>query len=169
MKSQWITYNGQRILHMDLSNFKEDLKNFEVELNAAVTTLGQEMYQQPEHSVLVLVDLRNTVMTSPAQKLLTERIKDTRQYVKKTAVVGMTGLRRMYLDFFAHIAGSDTAPFDNQDSAKEWLVKAKYNLARHNKKSRRSSDLTGLSFYTTHYRTIQSFRAVRPSSLPQSP
>jgi hypothetical protein len=125
MKSQWITYKGQRILQMDLSNFRENLKGFEAELSAAVTTFGQDMYQQPEHSVLVLVDLHNTVMTSTTQKLLTERIKDTRQYVKKTAVVGMTGLRRMYLDFFAHIAGSDTAPFDDQDSAKEWLVKAK--------------------------------------------
>jgi hypothetical protein len=125
MKSQWINYNGKRILHIDLSNFKENLKGFETELTATVTTIGQEMYQQPAHSVLVLVDLRNTVMTSTAQKLLTERINDTRQYVKKTAVVGMTGLRRMYLDFFAHIAGSDTAPFDDLDSAKEWLVKAK--------------------------------------------
>ncbi len=125
MKSQWFSFNGKRILQMDLSNFKEDLKSFETELNAAVTTLGQEMYQQPLHSVLVLVDLRNTAMTSTAQKLLTDRIKDTRQYVRKTAVVGMTGLRRMYLDFFAHIAGSDTAPFDDPDSAKEWLVKAK--------------------------------------------
>ncbi|HTP09394.1 MAG TPA: hypothetical protein VMP08_14165 [Anaerolineae bacterium] len=125
MKSQWINYKDKRILHIDLSNFKEDLKGFEAELTAAVTTIGQEMYQQPPHSVLVLVDLRNTAMTSTAQKMLTERIKDTRQYVKKTAVVGMTGLRRMYLDFFAHIAGSDTAPFDDPESAKEWLVNAK--------------------------------------------
>ncbi len=125
MKSQWITYNSQRILQIDLSNFKEDLKSFETELTATVTTIGQEIYHQPPHSVLVLVDLRNTVMTGTAQKLLTERINDTRQYVKKTAVVGMTGLRRMYLDFFAHLAGSDTAPFDDLDSAKDWLVKSK--------------------------------------------
>ncbi len=125
MKSQWITYKGKRILHIDLSNFKEDLRGFEAELTATVTTIGQEMYRQPEHSVLVLVDLRNTAMTSTAQKLLSERIQDTRRYVKKTAVVGMTGIRRMFLDFFASLAGSDTVPFDDPESAKEWLMQAK--------------------------------------------
>jgi hypothetical protein len=125
MKSQWITYKGQRILQMDLSNFKEDLKRFEEEITDAVRTLGPEMLQQPEHSVLVLVDLRNTMMTTTAQKLLTERIKDTRLHVKRTAVVGMTGLRRMFLDFFAHIANSETAPFNDPESAKEWLIKIK--------------------------------------------
>ena len=125
MKSQWITYKGKRILHIDLSNFKEDLKGFEAELTTAVTTIGQEMYQQPPHSVLVLVDLRNTAMTQVAQKFLTERIKDTREYIQKTAVVGMTGLRRMFLDFFALVAGSETVPFDDPDLAKEWLVKTK--------------------------------------------
>ena len=119
MKSQWITYKGKRILHIDLSNFKEDLKAFEVELTASV------IYQRPSHSVLVLVDLRNTTMTQAAQKLLMERIKDTREYIQKTAVVGMTGLRRMFLDFFAHLADSETAPFDDPDSAKEWLTKVK--------------------------------------------
>ena len=125
MKSQWISYGGKRILHIDLSNFKEDLKGFEEEITSAIGTLGPEMFRQPEHSVLVLVDLRNTVMTATAQKLLTERIKDTRVYVKKTAVVGMTGLRRMFLDFFAHVANSETAPFDDPESAKEWLIKIK--------------------------------------------
>jgi len=125
MKSQWISYSGKRILHIDLSNFKEDLKGFEEEITNTIRILGPEMYKQPEHSVLVLVDLRNTVMTSTAQKFLTERIKDTRLYVKKTAVVGMTGLRRMFLDFFAHVANSETAPFDDPESAKEWLVTIK--------------------------------------------
>ena len=125
MKSQWISYGGKRILHMDLSSFKEDLKGFEEEITSAIGTLGPEMFRQPEHSVLVLVDLRNTVMTATAQKFLTERIKDTRLYVKKTAVVGMTGIRRMFLDFFAHVANSETAPFDDPESAKEWLVTIK--------------------------------------------
>jgi CMP-2-keto-3-deoxyoctulosonic acid synthetase len=125
MKSQWITYGGKQILHIDLSNFKEDLKSFEAELTATVSTIGQEMYRQPPHTVLVLVDLRNTAMTSTAQKLLTERIKDTRQYVKKTAVIGMSGIRRVFLDFFSHLAGSDTSAFDDLETAKEWLVKAK--------------------------------------------
>jgi hypothetical protein len=55
--------------------------------------------------MLVLVDLRNTTMTQTAQKLLTERITDTRRYVLRTAVVSMMGIRRIFLDLFSRPAG----------------------------------------------------------------
>ena len=83
------------------------------------------MYTQPLHSVLVLVDLRDTTMTPAAQKLLSERITDTRQYVLRTAVVGMGGIRRIFLDFFSRLAGSDTGAFDEPEAAKKWLVDTK--------------------------------------------
>lgn len=125
MKSQWIEYQGRPILCMDLSNFEHNIVAFEAELNAAVAAVGPEIHKQPPHSVLVLVDLRNTVMTQKVQTLLTERITDTRQYVWRTAVVGMTGIRRMFLDFFSRLAGSDTGSFNEPEAAKQWLIRPK--------------------------------------------
>ena len=125
MKSQWLEYQGKRILYMDLSGFQEDIQAFEAELNEVVATIGQEMYSQPEHSVPILVDLRNTAMTQKVQTLISDRITDTRKYVLRTAVIGMTGIRRMFLDFFSRLAGSDTAAFDELETAKHWLVRAK--------------------------------------------
>jgi len=123
MKSQWIAHKGKRILYMDLSNFNDNARAFEAELTEAVATVGQEMYSQPLHSVLVLVDLRNTTMTQATQKLLIERITDTKKYVAMTAVIGMTGIRKMFLDFFARLAGSETGSFEQPESAKEWLTR----------------------------------------------
>jgi hypothetical protein len=125
MKSKWIEHQGRRILYMDLSGFKENLIAFEAELNEAVTTVGQEMYQQPLNSVLVLVDLRNTTMTQKVQTMLSDRITDTRKYVLRTAVIGMTGIRRVFLDFFSRLAASDTGSFDEPEAGKNWLVKSK--------------------------------------------
>ena len=123
MKSQWIDHQGKRILYMDLSNFQDNAKAFEAELTEAVATVGQEMYSQPVHSVLVLVDLRNTSMTQTTQKLLMDRITDTKKYIAKTAVVGMTGVRKLFLDFFARLAGSETGSFEGPETAKEWLAR----------------------------------------------
>ena len=123
MKSKWVEYGGKRILHIDLSNFLSDMRGFEAELNETVATIGQEMYSMPEHSALVLVDMTNTSMTQASNKLLSERVTDTKKYVKKTAVVGMTGIRKIFLDYFARLASSETGGFEGIEEAKKWLVK----------------------------------------------
>ena len=125
MKSRWVQKQDQRILFIDLSNFGKNHREFEEELNQTVSTIGQEMYQQPQHSVLVLVDLTNTSMTSEANHLLSERITDTKKFVRKTVVVGMTGIRGVFLDYFARLAGSETVGFDNVDAAEKWLIESK--------------------------------------------
>jgi hypothetical protein len=122
MKSRWVESGEKRILFIDLSNFIDDINGFEVELNETVATVGQEMYKQPLHSVLVLVDLRNTSMTPTTNKLLSERITDTKKYVLRTAVVGMTGIRKLFLDYFSRLAGSETGSFDDPETAMKWLV-----------------------------------------------
>lgn len=122
MKSQWIEHQGREILNIDFSNFHDSDSELQREVNNILTGIGKEMYSKPLHSVLVLVDLRNTKMTSSIQKIITERITDTRKYVAKTAVLGMTGIRKAFLDYFGRIAMSDTRAFDDFDTAANWLL-----------------------------------------------
>lgn len=122
MKSKWIEKQEKRILFIDLSDFRNNILGFEEELTLTVSTIGQEMYLQPLHSVLVLVDLTNTSITPEANHLLSERISDTKKYVKRTAVVGMTGLRGIFLDYFARLAGSETVGFEKVDDVVDWLM-----------------------------------------------
>jgi hypothetical protein len=125
MKSRWIEYEDQSILYIDLSNFGDNVKAFDVELTETVSTIGQKMYEQPQNSVLVLVDLRNTAMTQTSNNLLTERIKDTKKYVLKTAVVGLTGIRKIFLDYFSLLASSETGSFEEPETAMKWLIGTK--------------------------------------------
>jgi hypothetical protein len=125
MKSKWVQLENKRILFVDLSKFKEDARAFENELNLVISSVGQEMYQQPLHSVLVLVDLTNTHMTEATNRLLSERIGDTKKYVRRTAVVGMTGIRGVFLDYFSRLAGSETVGFEHVEAAEKWLLQTK--------------------------------------------
>ena len=123
MKSQWIEYGGKKILLIDLSSFHDDMKGFEAELNETIATIGQDMYKMPEHSTLVLVDLRETSMTQASNKLLSERVTDTKKYILRTAVVGMTGIRKIFLDYFSRLSNAETGSFEEPEAAKKWLVK----------------------------------------------
>ena len=123
MKSKWFETQGKRILHIDLSNFRTDSLGVEKELTETVSTIGQEMYVQPLHSVLVLVDLTNTDISQHTNHLISERIHDTRKFVKRTAVVGLTGIRKIFLEYFAVLARSDTVGFETVEAAQAWLLK----------------------------------------------
>jgi hypothetical protein len=123
MKSRWTEYEEKSILYIDLSNLKGDVIKFDAELTETVETIGQKMYEQPLNSVLVLVDLRNTDMTQKANALLTERIKDTKKYVLRTAVIGLTGIRKIFLDYFSMLASSETGSFEESEAAMKWLVR----------------------------------------------
>jgi hypothetical protein len=123
MKSKWTEYRGKKYFHIDLSNFQNDMRGFEAELHETVSTIGQEMYKMPEHSALVLVDLTNTSLTQASNKLLSGVITDTKKYILKTAVVGMTGIRKVFLDYFARLASSETGSFEDIEEAKNWLAR----------------------------------------------
>ena len=123
MKSKWVEAQGKRILYIDLSNFQNNSLAMEKELVETVSTIGQEMYTQPLHSVLVLVDLTNTHLSQQTNNLISERIQDTKKYVARTAVVGMTGIRGIFLDYFARLAGSETVGFETPEAAQAWLLK----------------------------------------------
>ena len=125
MKSKWIQIQDKRILFIDLSNFGDNARAFEDELTQTVSTIGQEMYQKSLHSVLVLVDLTNTNMNQTTNKLLSERIADTKKFVARTAVIGMTGIRGIFLDYFAQLAGSETVGFENVEDGQKWLLRTK--------------------------------------------
>jgi hypothetical protein len=62
-------------------------------------------------------------MTQKANALLTERIKDTKKYVLRTAVVGLTGIRKIFLDYFSMLASSETGSFEESEAAMKWLVR----------------------------------------------
>jgi hypothetical protein len=122
MKSKWIEYQARQILYIDLSNFRDDVEGFRVEIEASMQINGPEMYRQPLHSVLVLVDLSNTGLTRVTNKMLSDTITETKKYIARTAVVGMTGIRKIFLDYFGRLADSETASFDDPETAKHWLV-----------------------------------------------
>ncbi len=118
MQSEWITHKGKRIFFSNLSGFHTDVAALGAELDGA----GDAICQQPENSVLVLVDIQNTVGSTQVVQLLKNSSLRTKKHVRKTATIGVSGFRKVLLDAINRFSGRNVTLFDDLDAAKDWLV-----------------------------------------------
>jgi hypothetical protein len=118
MRSKWITHKGERIFFADLSGLGRHLDAFREELMEAETVA----YQQPEGSLLVLTDVRDTVLSSEVMDFAKESAARVTKYIRKEAIIGMAGVRQVLLDAVSRFSGRHFATFDNVEAAKDWLV-----------------------------------------------
>jgi hypothetical protein len=119
MTHTWITHKEKRILYSDFANFGADVEGLRADIEAGNQLIGQE----PENSVLVLVDLRNTVISIEAAQILKESAASTKKYARKTALIGITtGFRKVLLDAAIRFSGRHMVALDDVEKAKDWLV-----------------------------------------------
>ena len=119
MKSKWVEYNGKKILYQDYSNFFFNEQGVKQEL-AEVQAL---VMAEPENSVLVLTNMSNTEVTMNLMPILNEASKVTKPHVRKTAVMGVSGIKRTLGDLLSKITGQELMYFTNENEAKAWLTK----------------------------------------------
>jgi hypothetical protein len=118
MRSTWIEHNGKKILYQDFS------KNF---FNSAAVKAELEEVQrivtaQPLDSVLVLSDFRDTNVGSDLLSAMNTASAATKDHIQKTAVLGVTGMKRKLADLLTALTGQPLKYFDDIESAKNWLI-----------------------------------------------
>jgi hypothetical protein len=118
MRSTWIEHRGKKILYQDFS------KNF---FNSAAVKAELEEVQrivtaQPLDSVLVLSDFRDTNVGSDLLSAMNTASAATKDHIQKTAVLGVTGMKRKLADLLTALTGQPLKYFDDIESAKNWLT-----------------------------------------------
>ncbi len=120
MRSKWITHRDQQIFIQDFSDhYLTDVEAVKEELAA----VQQVVIQQPENSVLVLADFRNTQIDKGLMDMLVASSNLTKSHVKKTAVLGVVGTKRILGNILIQLTGQQLTFFDDMDTAKDWLIK----------------------------------------------
>ena len=117
MKSCWESYKGKRIFiahydHMTLEQVATEVK--EVSTAMALEKTTTEM--------LVLVDTTGTLVSPEVLRLFKEVSESSSHFKTKSAILGMTGPRRVFLDIVAKFSKTMVTPFDDAQTAKDWLV-----------------------------------------------
>lgn len=118
MKSTWISHKGQRILLSDFAHFGRDFDA----LRAEVEAVDAMILNEPKQSVLAVADLRGTVTGTAVVDLFKQSAKRTNGYVRKQAVVGVTGVQRILASAVARFSGQPLHLFDTLEEASDWLV-----------------------------------------------
>lgn len=118
MRSKWIEHNGRKVFYQDFSGwfYKSEpvIKELE-EIQAIVVA-------EPLNSVLVLSDFRNTNISVDLLPIMNLASSATKDYVKRTAVLGVTGVKRVLADLLTQITGQPLKYFDDELSALKWLT-----------------------------------------------
>jgi hypothetical protein len=120
MRSQWITHAGRQILMQNFSGYY--LTNAQA-VKEELAAVQQIVVQQPKNSVLVLADFSNTQIGKELMDLLIESSNVTKIHVRKTAVLGVVGTKRVLAEMLMGLTGQQLTFFDDPEQAKDWLAK----------------------------------------------
>lgn len=111
-----ITYQGKEISYFDYRGMKmEDILRT---LDQAVTKAIQENKRR-----LQLTNITGIYAVPEFMEKVQEAGKKTKHLTIKSAVVGITGAKKLLLNAYNTFTGANIKAFDDEESAKEWLVK----------------------------------------------
>ena len=118
MRSNWIEHKGKKIFYQDFS------KHFynSAAVKAELAEVQKVVLAEPLNSVLVLTDMRDTNIGSDLLPAMNAASSATKNYVRKTAVLGVAGMKRKLADLLTALTGQPLKYFDDIDSAKDWLT-----------------------------------------------
>ena len=117
MKSSWETHKGKRYFFarytdLDIEGVKKEVPEVE-----------EVVKREPLESVLLLIDTKGTVISPDALVYFKNTSKNSKPYMKKVAIMGMTGVRQLIVDLIVKFAGIENLKaFDDAESARDWLV-----------------------------------------------
>lgn len=110
-------HKGKRVLVQDLTDSKS------VEENIAVFDRTQGIITgQPPRSVLLLTILINTHYSSEAVDRLKKFSVEVTPYIKASAAVGITGIKKVVYQTLSRLIGRKIQLFDSADAALDWLT-----------------------------------------------
>jgi hypothetical protein len=118
MRSNWIEHKGKKIFYQDFSRQFYNSAAVKAELDEVQKVVSS----QPKDSVLVLSDFRDTSVGSDLLSSMNAASNATKDYVHKTAVLGVTGMKRKLADLLTALTGQPLKYFDDMEAAKDWLV-----------------------------------------------
>ena len=119
MRSKWIEHQGKRILYQDFSGIDIDKSELALQELSEVQSVVTQM---PLNSVLVLADFRDTSIGRDLFGAMTDSSKKTKDYVRKTAVLGVTGIKRMLANNLVSLTRQELKLFEEEEEAKDWLI-----------------------------------------------
>ena len=119
-KLKLITHKGKQIVFADYSRYRH--KEERSDIIATVDELKAYVATQPEQSVLVLSDVTNIYLEKELSDIFTEMAEHNKPYIKRSAVIGVTGFKKSIHNIMMALTGREVKIFNDSEAAKDWLA-----------------------------------------------
>jgi len=111
------------IRHGEISIIFVDFRDCDLPQSLQVIAEATKLIRgQPSHSALILTDFTNSTHDARLAPALNEFTSGNAPHVKASAIIGMTGMKRVVYDVVMKATGRNIPIFDDADKAKEWLI-----------------------------------------------
>ena len=113
----FIDYKGKQILYIDHTGLNED------DLIENMRKATQFMNNCHKKELLMLTNFTDTYGTEKVmQELKGKDSVESMKITKKVAVVGVTGIKKIFLNAYNVLTGKNVRAFDTLEAAKDYLV-----------------------------------------------
>ncbi len=112
----WEDYKGKEILIDDYSGLRATEM---AELIPAITHLT---FETGKKDILLIVDVSNAFANKEAVAQFGESGNISKHLLTKTAVLGISGVKKILLNVVNRLTSLDAKPFDSAEEAKEYLI-----------------------------------------------
>ena len=116
-RTRFINHQGKQLLFIDFSNVNHE------QAVAEAAAAKDIVRTQAKNSLLVLTDIGGAAFEPKVVQLMKDFTDFNRPYVRASAVVGATGLRRALVYAVSTFVKRELRVFDSVEEAKDWLVK----------------------------------------------
>jgi len=120
MRSHWVEHAGKQIFYQDFSG--HDILHSD-QVKTELSAVQLIVTAQPPNSTRVLADFRETTIGKDLIDLMTASSIETKAHVLKTAILGVTGTKRILVNVLMNLTGQKLVVFEEEQEALDWLAK----------------------------------------------
>ena len=93
-----------------------------LDVRQVIELARKQIESHPPKSLLIFTDLTNTAAEPQVVQALRDFAKSNAAFTKASAIVGLSGPKRLILEAINKFAGRDIRHFSNPSIAKNWLA-----------------------------------------------
>ncbi len=120
-RGRFIYHREKEIYFIDYTNLMQEVDFLEA--IKSTNAFREKVKASGKKDLLMLVDVTNSYVFGGVFAEVKKSAKSTQSITKKTAVVGISGAKKTFLDIVNAFTSLNVKPFNNIEEAKDWLVK----------------------------------------------
>jgi len=113
---KWTTHKSIKICDVDYSGLNE------IDLIPLIKNVEKSLLSISKKNILIILHVNNILASDPVLQAFKNTSRNLQPSIDKVAILGLRGIKKLYLSAIIKITGIEAKAFDDIKNAKDWLV-----------------------------------------------